>query len=258
MSPFLGFPTKGACKAAVQIVLNKAIYRLGAPLTGEDLDLVHSVLKLHPEYAAKVGSGIKQIVVADPPSCYPNTVNSKGFWIERTDGSKEDISYLKCLRPKDPETVKAYHKQDLGKGFRGAVSGSISALKNQLMGTAADLVCPLCGNTVARCEVHADHYPVSFATILGDFKQWWLEIKEERLETVDRGSYLGIHYLDWKEEEMDPLEFEQEWVSFHNNYEVDEGIPVLPCGIRLICKTCNLKRSKKPQFCAHGIGANQC
>jgi hypothetical protein len=60
-------------------------------ITGEDLDDLLNLIKNHPRYNEKVGSGIRQI--------YADWVQhgARCFWIERTDGTKEDFSIRKCI-----------------------------------------------------------------------------------------------------------------------------------------------------------------
>ena len=253
MPDFLNYSTKRACKEAIQAILHKPLYKCGAPLKQADMDTVHELLKLHPEYHKKVGCGIAAIVVDDPPSCYPNHSAAQGFWIVRTDGSKEDISYLKCLQSKAPEHMASNHKQALDKGFRGIISKSIIAWKRCMLEGENTFICGVCKEKHPSSNSHADHYPYSFQRILGDFKECE-KLKDEELETVDRGGYLGLQYKDAEindDEDCGWKALERHWKLFHNNWYADEDYyseegddpGLFP--LRLLCSRCNLTRPKE-------------
>ena len=48
-------------------------------------------LKLHPSYKEKVGTGVKQIWI------HPSMYGTRGFFVERENGSYVDFSILKCF-----------------------------------------------------------------------------------------------------------------------------------------------------------------
>jgi hypothetical protein len=80
----LGFNTQ---KAAIQAF--REMLRGLAPL---DQALLQQLVELHPSAEAKIGTGIEHVFVAGA------SYGSRCFHIARTDGTRVDFSYMKCLR----------------------------------------------------------------------------------------------------------------------------------------------------------------
>lgn len=80
----LGFNTQKAAIAAFREMLRGV-----APL---DQTLLHQLVALHPNAAAKIGTGIEHVYVAGA------SFGSRCFHIRRTDGTRVDFSYMKSLR----------------------------------------------------------------------------------------------------------------------------------------------------------------
>jgi hypothetical protein len=80
----LGFNTQ---KAAIQAF--REMLRGLAPM---NQPLLHKLVALHPSAEAKIGTGIEYVFVAGA------FYGSRCFHIRRTDGTRADFSYMKCLR----------------------------------------------------------------------------------------------------------------------------------------------------------------
>lgn len=79
----LGFRTKAAALRHFRAMLHHSI-----PL---DQRLLGELLALHPRAAEKVGPGVEHFYVAGA------AYGSRCFYVKRTDGTRTDFSYLKCL-----------------------------------------------------------------------------------------------------------------------------------------------------------------
>jgi hypothetical protein len=89
------FPKVGDASKFYSKMLNG--YALGARVSAADAIELEALLKLHSEYAKKVGVGISHFEVRKPPADAP-PFSSRCFWIVRTDGTAEDFSIGHCLK----------------------------------------------------------------------------------------------------------------------------------------------------------------
>jgi len=80
--------TKIEKKRRCQKLLKKGI------ILEEDTIFLLDLIKNHPDYELKEGSGIKSFFIKKTPW------NNNGFWIKRIDGSETDFSYIQCLLPR--------------------------------------------------------------------------------------------------------------------------------------------------------------
>lgn len=71
-------------------------YSVGAYVSDDDTKDLTALLKRHDERDEKIGCGIDHFEVAPAPDGY----TGKCFWIVRSDGSRIDISFTHCLKPK--------------------------------------------------------------------------------------------------------------------------------------------------------------
>lgn len=78
-------------------MLNK--YPMGARVSDADAADLTALLKLHTERKEKIGVGIDHFEVNKPPADAP-PFSKRCFWLIRTDGSRIDVSYTHCLKPK--------------------------------------------------------------------------------------------------------------------------------------------------------------
>jgi Protein of unknown function (DUF3223) len=88
------FDKAGDANAFFSGMLNR--YAVGDTVTCADAADLAALLKLHDEYADKVGVGIDHFEVRSPPPDAP-PFSTRCFWIIRTDGSVIDFSFKHCL-----------------------------------------------------------------------------------------------------------------------------------------------------------------
>jgi hypothetical protein len=84
------FDTQTEAVAFIQEVLYR--YPLREPIKGDDHAFVLELLKKHNRAAEKIGAGVKYFTVE------PSTGGTRCFYITRVDGSRDDFSFMKCLR----------------------------------------------------------------------------------------------------------------------------------------------------------------
>lgn len=80
--------TKTYKKKKCQAILKKGF------ISEEDKKFLLELLKHHPDYDLKIGSGISNFFIKK------TRWNNNGFYIKRIDGTETDFSYLSCLNPK--------------------------------------------------------------------------------------------------------------------------------------------------------------
>lgn len=91
------FEKAGDATAFFRAMLNR--YSIGDRVSAIDaLDLA-ALLNRHEEKDEKVGSGIAYFEVNKPPADTP-PFSTRCFWLIRKDGSRIDVSYVHCLKPK--------------------------------------------------------------------------------------------------------------------------------------------------------------
>lgn len=88
----INFDNQSQAKACFRAMLNR--YIPGDKVSPEDSTHLRALFKRHPEYAAKVGSGVDYFEVM------PADYGTQCFCAVRTDGSKEGFSYIKCVTQK--------------------------------------------------------------------------------------------------------------------------------------------------------------
>ncbi|KAK4486433.1 hypothetical protein RD792_009108 [Penstemon davidsonii] len=90
-------------------------YTTDSRLSGQDKSTAMKVLKFHPRWADKIGTGAVEIKIGH----HPEHEESRCFFVVREDGKEEDISYHKCihnaLKLINPQKAKAYHSRWLSR-----------------------------------------------------------------------------------------------------------------------------------------------
>ncbi|KAM7512415.1 hypothetical protein LguiB_011290 [Lonicera macranthoides] len=94
---------------SIRRIMHQTGYKDGDPISAEDQSyIVENVFNYHPDKDAKMGSGIKHIMV----NKHSNFQESRCFYIVSTDGREEDFSYRKCLenfvKGKYPDKAEAF------------------------------------------------------------------------------------------------------------------------------------------------------
>ncbi len=153
------FTSKDALEDAVQGILHG--YQAPARLNPEDEQFIFDLLQMHPRADEKIGPGVQEIQVRKGWRGGPM------FVLIRTDGSRTDFSYKKCIRPVNHSTmVKA--------AFREAIAYQVSHIKTAFFQAYQDdegmVVCAITGERITWQEAHVDHIPPdTFVALLGDY-----------------------------------------------------------------------------------------
>jgi hypothetical protein len=148
------FSTRKAAGDAVREILYR--YNIGDMVSqSADEELLVGLIHLHADAAMKIGSGINHFEIQ-------KVYNSRGFLLCRTDDSKTDFSYLKCLRtPTDDEVVRH--------ALRAAIAYQIIEFKNRAFKGREQIECPISGDMVNKENCHVDHDHPSFISLADDY-----------------------------------------------------------------------------------------
>lgn len=194
----LKFRTKADAAKYVQSIL--ARYQVGQAIEGEDQEVVLDLLSRHPDAVKKIGVGVRELFVDIPEQ------GGKCFWLRRSDGSKTDFSYQKCLAPKPP------HAKYM-EACRNAVKDQINAKRDEVFATRDEIQCPLTGEMISRDKAHVDHTPPNEFRILA-FEFARVE-KFDPLEVELDGCGDGE-----SEKRFHDRELERKWREFHRERAV--------------------------------------
>jgi hypothetical protein len=154
------FDTKGAaCEYIRKLLWDDEI---GARVQEPGATDLSHLVKRHPEYLAKCGIGIDHFSVRDTRD------RARAFEIVRTDGSRVEFSYKKCLEP--PLSFQAR----ISKALRDEVEPDIQQWKDEYFIEHADdggcIRCTLTGAFITFTETESDHTPpYTFANIRNEW-----------------------------------------------------------------------------------------
>lgn len=194
-----------------QIIRDK--YKNGEFITGVDIGVMAFYLEKHRWYKQKTGGQYYKIYVDTNP-----VYKTRGFFIEREDGSTTDFSFYECIYP-----TKVF-KQDFIKGARAAIAVDITATKLTYFDATTSPVCVLCEKPISINNSHADHYPIKFETLLNDFiKENNIKAFEKLTEPETWDNKIGCEITDEK------IKFK--WIYYHMKY----------AKLRMLCPECNLR-----------------
>lgn len=137
--------------------------RANKTIEGEDQDLLLALLERHPEAAHKIGVGVKRFYKA------PTEMGTSCFWIERTDGSKTDFSYITAVKAKGKSLY-----QEFAEACRNAVRADLVNTKELFFNEHADkdgkVECEITGEKISIYESHLDHKkPLTFQVLVNTF-----------------------------------------------------------------------------------------
>lgn len=141
------FPSKKALSERV-----RAIVRRGA-LASEDDILMRELLPRHTEAAQKIGCGVKRIWVA------PDQYGGRCFYLERTDGSQTDFSWVHCVNGQPT-------KDWVLAALREEIAEQIEACKARAFAEANVLICQISGDEIVWQDAHVDHAPPNTFIVL--------------------------------------------------------------------------------------------
>lgn len=86
----LHFAKKGDALAHLKAMLHR--YDVGDRVSSADEKILRAALSLHRDAAQKIGCGVAHFSVRSAD------FGSKCFWVNRSDGTTEDFSYITCLK----------------------------------------------------------------------------------------------------------------------------------------------------------------
>ncbi len=185
------YTNKEAIIADVQPLLNRPS---GSEIVGDDFAFLLDLFARHPSAERKIGVGIARIwvrVVA---------YNTKGFVLERIDGTQEDISYRQCIRPLT-QASKAKH------AMRRAISDQVLDAKWLILPShTSTAICPVSGEVMSYHTAHVDHTPPrTFAWLAEQFLGHHGIAYEDIPLIPDSGGIGWLMRSDWRDA----------WTQFH-------------------------------------------
>ena len=192
----LEFSSKAAIKSRVQGILKS--YAPGTRLAGGDKILMFDLLHSHPNHDQKVGCGVAEIFVRTFPP-----YNTKGFYLERLDGTGTDFSYNQCLQP-------ATQRADFVAACRVAVAPAILAFKQEQFRQSPTHLCPISGESLTWDNVHVDHAPpLFFSEIVRQFiKEYDISICKIKIGGRGRDGETTVYFED--------AHIAKQFVAFHD------------------------------------------
>jgi hypothetical protein len=147
-------------------------------LTPREQSYLVKLLHRHPHADRKIGPGVRRIGVQTVPS-----YRTKGFYVERVDGTRTDFSYLRCLSPKSP-------RQDVLSAMRRSVSEQILAFKRR----AFDGRCEVTGQPLDWHDADVDHADPLFNEIADAFAEVYGGYEHIKLlDSIDNGIGRELH-----------------------------------------------------------------
>lgn len=200
------YPTKESVKKYCREIL----HGLNFNETVEDFDFLYDLVQHHNDVAEKVGCGITRFYVG------ADSFNGRCFWLERTDGTTTDVSFIQCLASEKARGADA----DLRAACRDAIGFHRTGFRETFFRTHADadgkIACPDTGELCSKDETHVDHKkPNTFHAIYQQFLTTY-GIDPATVAVQSKGDGLIVNQL------IDE-EFRAKWVAFHNEraeYEV--------------------------------------
>lgn len=192
----LTFETKSAAKEHVRNLV--ARYPDGAAISQVDTAFLKDLLELHPRVDEKVGSGVNSFTINTNWE-YSNT---RTIFINRTDGSRTDFSWIKCI---DGETSHQLQMQAL----RVAVMDQIIAFKQSQFLHGRTVTCSETGEALSWQDCHVDHCaPDTFDKLVAD----WLASERITIEQVTISPSRDSSFHRNMTDEVQRLS----WWNFHN------------------------------------------
>jgi hypothetical protein len=206
----LGYTSKAELETAIRDIVKGTAD--GQPLLPDEQEFLHTVLKHHYQYAAKVGGGVKHIEIRTNPSWNGPT---RGLWFVRTDDTAIDISWVMALQPEGKPTPKNH--------VTSAARYEVYPQIHEHHANGACVFCELCGEGMMRgVGLHVDH-DTQFDTLLLAFLDD-SGLTYDDVEIEDLG--LDSRFAD--------RELAIGWSSYHREV----------ARLRLVHSDCNLHRSR--------------
>lgn len=203
-------------KAQIRRQLQEIISRnRDSKLKGDDLSFAISILRSHPNWLEKVGPGLASI------SVHCTRYNNYCFFINRTDGTRVDISYLVALKG-EPKSLEVEHRARALSAMRRCVEPLSRAF--YLSERHEEMACALCGAPLYDSMAHVDHVEPfveiasSFAGMQGGFS-----------------AILTQESRDGMGHSMSDEDMAGDWFAYHQ----------MRATLQILCPTCNMSKGAK-------------
>lgn len=190
-------------------------YSPGEIISFEDeIAFLIDIFQRHPDWDQKKGVGIKHVYV-DMESMY----KGKCFFIERVDGTKTDISFIKSIQEINPLYI-------IKKACRNAVKDYVIDFRNKNV-VYGVTTCPITGEVLTKENTHIDHYNKTFDELcekwisIEGFTSAYAAIKPTK--DMDIGYSFGVNSI------------KQSFIDYHNKNT----------HLRAVSKRANLSELKK-------------
>lgn len=190
------FKTKGELQNRVRGIL--WTYLEGQDLPIDDFEFMLDLFTNHPRADIKIGPGVKRIFVKQNP-IYTNT---RGFYLERVDGSQTDISYIECISP-------ASKRKKFFMACRVLVEPFMMEFKQRFFDAVGGVAtCDFTGQEIRFIGSHVDHVPPNtFDTLVNGFIDHYninlaqVELKDEladnRIQNELADEWLAELWVQW-------------------------------------------------------------
>ena len=191
-------------------ILNK--YELGQKVNKSDSLYLIDIFKNHPNWNEKRGVGGCGIIVKG------DQFGHRCFFIERTDGTLQSISYIKSISGRKLSDLAI-----IKKACRNSIRPEIEDFKKKNV-IFNKTKCAISGEILTKENINIDHYDFTFSEMIN----LWLAGKNEN-EIVKKIIKVGQVY------EYRDLIFRDNFIKFHNKF----------CKLRAVTKTVNQKLPRK-------------
>ncbi len=216
------FQTKAEFKDFVKTILNK--YELNKPIDAADFLFISELLKRHPEYDRKIGSGIKAIVI----KIDGNWGKTRCFHIQRTDGTETDFSYIHCIDYDTSREPMKMFKQSSRSAVKDQIISHLSNYISRTKDRNGNIICQKSQAKINKEQAEVDHIPpITFDRIVSDF----LLIKNIEPSKIE---YIGFGDNEYRKEFKDE-NLKIEFANYHKQV----------AKLRIISKQENLTQKKK-------------
>lgn len=159
-------------------------HRVNKTIEGEEHYFLLALLERHPEAIQKIGVGVERFYKA------PTEMGTSCFWLERSDGSKTDFSYITAVTAKGKSLY-----QEFAEACRNTIRADLIKTKEEFFKQNADenekVECEITGEKIAIYESHLDHKkPLTFQILVSTFiTANNISISKEMLSTAQDGQF---------------------------------------------------------------------
>ena len=186
-----------------RILRNPSVVLGQAISGGRELEVMLAILEIHPNANVKRGTGVSFLFIGSNSKADGLTVSkdSIGFWIQRTDGTPVEYSYLESIYPSD-------QRRKVSDALRAAVRADRNRYKDNRYLALGDIRSDLSGEVVARADAVVILEQPAFAQLAFRFAQ--AEGGWDAIELSNGGSAAFIGDV------LSDREQGARWIKFYN------------------------------------------